>query len=145
MDATWAQNRFFAARVARLATVDAAGQPHLVPIVFAGSGSTIYTAVDAKPKSTRALRRLRNMADNPRVSVLVDHYDDDWAQLWWARADALARILDDDIHESCEARAELARRYPQYRTEPPPGPVVALHVMRWSGWSALDSGPDASP
>ena len=86
-----ARGRFAAARVARLATADATGQPHLVPVTFAVAGDMVYTAVDAKPKRTTALRRLANVAANPRVSLLVDHYDDDWSRLWWVRADGRRR------------------------------------------------------
>jgi PPOX class probable F420-dependent enzyme len=77
-----ARRRFAAARVARLATADTAGQPHLVPFVFAVDGDTVYSAVDHKPKRTTALRRLANIAQNPAVALLVDHYDDgDWSGL----------------------------------------------------------------
>ena len=79
-----------AARVARLATVTAAGLPHIVPVTFAVHDGVIYTAVDAKPKSTRLLRRLDNIRHNPGVAVLADHYEDDWAALWWVRADGSA-------------------------------------------------------
>jgi len=135
MSSGWARERFAAARVARLATVDERGRPHLVPIVFALDGAAIWSGVDAKPKSTRALRRLANIAANPQVSVLVDHYDDDWTQLWWVRADGLARV---HVH-SAAALGLLAGRYPQYRDMPPPGPFIAIDVQRWSGWAA-DSG-----
>lgn len=134
LDERQARERFAAARVARLATVTPEGRPHLVPIVFAVAGDTIYTAVDAKPKSTTALRRLANIAAIPEVSVLVDHYDEDWTQLWWVRADAAADIVTDD-----RARTGirlLTARYPVYQDQPPPGPVLALEVTRWSGWSA---------
>ncbi len=138
MNAEWAAARLTASRVARLATVDAGGLPHLVPIVFALSGQTIYSAVDAKPKSTLALKRLDNIANNPGVSVLVDEYSEDWTRLWWARADATARILLNDDPEAVSALVELADRYPQYRSQPPPGPVIALDVTRWSAWAATD-------
>ncbi|MBF6350679.1 TIGR03668 family PPOX class F420-dependent oxidoreductase [Nocardia flavorosea] len=129
-----ARERFAAARVARLATVNLEGSPHLVPIVFAVAGETIYTAVDAKPKSTTALRRLANITANPRVSVLADYYDEDWARLWWVRADAIARIIGGaQAHTGIE---QLTDRYPVYRDQPPPGPVLALDVTRWTGWSA---------
>jgi PPOX class probable F420-dependent enzyme len=130
-----ARERFTAARVARLATVTADGQPHLVPIVFAVSGEVVYSVVDAKPKSTTSLRRLANIAANPKVSVLVDHYTEDWTQLWWARADGAARIIEIDEPEAAALRL-LVARYPVYRTEPPPGPMIAIDVERWSGWSA---------
>src|ERR1019366_5972159 len=74
------------AQVARLATVTSAGRPHIVPVTFAVAGDYIYTAVDAKPKATANLQRLRNIRANPQVAVLADHYDDDWTALWWARA-----------------------------------------------------------
>ncbi|MCA1644889.1 MAG: TIGR03668 family PPOX class F420-dependent oxidoreductase [Chloroflexi bacterium] len=131
-DSDWARERFCSSRVARLATVDESVRPHVVPIVFAVQGSAIYSAVDAKPKTTLALRRLANIAANPHVSLLVDHYDDDWARLWWARADGTARVLAD----AGVATGLLAARYPQYRDVPPPGPVIAIAVERWSGWSA---------
>ena len=133
---TAVRERFAAARVARLATADAAGRPHLVPIVFAVAGEVIYSAVDAKPKRSAALRRLANIAANPRVSVLVDHYDDDWTALWWVRADGTARVLDIGSPEGAGAVALLVARYAPYRSQPPPGPVIAVDVARWSGWSA---------
>jgi PPOX class probable F420-dependent enzyme len=130
------RRRFAAARVARLATVDADGQPHLVPMVFAVAGDVIYSAVDAKPKRSTALRRLANIEANPRVSVLVDHYEDDWDALWWVRADGTARVLDTDDPQRDEALGLLVERYWQYRATPPPGPVLAIQVTRWSSWSA---------
>lgn len=131
MSSDWAREQFGTARVARLATADRRGRPHVVAIVFVVEGAAIYSAVDAKPKSSTVLRRLANIAANPQVSLLVDYYDDDWTQLWWARADGMARVLPD-----CPgAVGSLAERYPQYRAEPPPGPVIAIEVERWSGWS----------
>ncbi|MET8877873.1 TIGR03668 family PPOX class F420-dependent oxidoreductase [Nocardia sp. NPDC004604] len=129
-----ARERFIAEPVARLATVSADLHPHLVPIVFAVADDIIYTAVDAKPKTTTALRRLANIAANPSVAVLADHYSDDWTQLWWTRADGIARIADDS--EALLAQQLLTARYPVYLTQPPPGPVIAIDVVRWSGWSA---------
>lgn len=128
-----ARARFTAARVARLATADAAGRPHLVPVVFAVAGDTIYSAVDAKPKRTTALRRLDNVRANPQVALLADHYVEDWAQLWWARADGRGRVLDPDAAEAVRARTLLRERYPQQRAA---GAVLAVDVVRWSGWSA---------
>jgi PPOX class probable F420-dependent enzyme len=131
-----ARRRFAAARVARLATVGSDGRPHLVPITFVVVGDTVYSAVDSKPKRTTALRRLANVRDNPRVAVLVDQYDDDWSRLWWVRADGAGRVLDPTDAEAGAAIDELALRYPRYRTERPAGPVLAIDVDRWSGWSA---------
>jgi PPOX class probable F420-dependent enzyme len=128
--------RFAAARVARLATVGPDGAPHLVPLVFAVRGDTVLSAVDAKPKRRTALRRLTNIAADPRVALLADHYTEDWAALWWVRADGVARIVGADTPEGAAALAALAARYPQYAAAPPPGPVLAVDVHRWSGWSA---------
>jgi PPOX class probable F420-dependent enzyme len=124
---------FASARVARLATVGAGGAPHLVPIVFAVTGDVIHTAVDAKPKRSRDLRRLANIAANPRVSVLADHYDEDWAALWWVRADGTARVLG----TSPAGLAALTARYEQYRSTAPPGPFLEITVDRWSSWTAV--------
>jgi PPOX class probable F420-dependent enzyme len=129
-----ARERFAAARVARLATADATGRPHLVPVVFAVEGDTVYTVVDAKPKRTTALRRLDNVAENPRVALLVDHYDDvDWDALWWVRADGVGRVLAPDAPEARRAVELLRARYPQQQAA---GAVLAVDVERWSGWSA---------
>jgi PPOX class probable F420-dependent enzyme len=136
-----ARAAFAAARVARLATVDADARPHLVPIVFAVAsgprGDTVYSAVDSKPKRTNALRRLANVRANPHVSLLADHYDDaDWNALWWVRADGTGRVLDPDADEARRAVELLMARYPQHRLERPTGPVLAVDVDRWSQWTA---------
>ena len=130
-----ARRRFAAAPVARLATVGPAGQPHLVPVTFAVDGDHVYTAVDAKPKTTSNLRRLRNIAADPRVALLADHYEADWAALWWARADGTAALLDQPADMAGPLRL-LAARYPQYRASPPAGPVIHVQVTRWTGWAA---------
>ena len=127
-----ARERFASARVARLATTGPDG-PHVVPVVFALDGDTLYHAVDHKPKRTTALKRLANLRGDPRASLLADHYDEDWSQLWWARGDGTASIL---APGHAEALALLADRYPQYRDEPPQGPVIAIRVSRWSDWTA---------
>jgi PPOX class probable F420-dependent enzyme len=128
-----ARRRFTEARVARLATADAAGTPHLVPVAFALAGETIYSAVDAKPKRTTALRRLANVRQNPAVALLVDHYEDDWDALWWVRADGIGRVVGPAEQEAERAVALLRERYPQQRAV---GEVLAVDVKRWSGWSA---------
>jgi PPOX class probable F420-dependent enzyme len=136
MNAEEARGLLASARVARLATCGADGQPHLVPITFALDGDVILTAVDHKPKRTANLRRLRNIAANPRVSVLVDHYEDDWSRLWWARADGTARAIQPAEPEHADAVARLAVRYDEYRERPPQGPAIAITVSRWSAWRA---------
>ena len=130
-----ARQRFGRVRVARLATVSADGKPHLVPVTFAMDGDVIYTAVDAKPKSTKQLRRLSNISANPRVCLLADHYADDWSALWWVRADGMAAIVGDAAAMATPVSL-LARRYRQYEADPPEGPVIAIRVSRWTGWSA---------
>jgi PPOX class probable F420-dependent enzyme len=129
-----ARARFAKARVAYLGTVAPSGRPHLVPIAFALDGDTIYSAVDAKPKRSTALRRLANVRGNPRVAVLVDHYEEDWEALWWARADGHGRVLSAEEPDARRAVTLLAERYPQQRAT---GEVLAVGVERWSGWAAV--------
>ena len=132
----WARERFAAGRVARLATMSPGIHPHLVPVVFAAVGDTVWTSVDAKPKSTRSLRRLANIEANPRVSLLVDHYEEDWTALWWVRVDGNARIVPVGSAEGATGVAALVAKYPHYQAEPPPGPVVVIAISGWSSWSA---------
>lgn len=134
MDESEARRRFAAARVARLATVRPDGAPHLVPLTFAADGDVLFTAVDAKPKRSQRLQRLENLEHDPRCTLLVDHYDDDWSQLWWVRADGHARVADGD--HAARGRALLTARYAAYADAPPPGPVIMVTVTRWRGWSA---------
>jgi PPOX class probable F420-dependent enzyme len=130
--ASEARERFASARVARLATLGPSG-PRLVPVCFAVSGDLIWTAVDHKPKSTTALARLRDIARDPRVTLLADHYEDaDWSALWWARAAGVAVVLP----SLPAAVGALTERYEQYHSSPPSGPVIEVTVDRWSGWSA---------
>jgi PPOX class probable F420-dependent enzyme len=125
--------RFAQVPVARLATVAPDGRPYLVPVVFALSDGVVYTAVDAKPKTTQRLRRLTNIERNPQVTLLVDHYAEDWTQLWWVRADGIATIHHDGstMHHG---RDLLRAKYPQYQSVSLIGPVIAVAVRRWSSW-----------
>ena len=120
-----------AALVARLATVDRDGRPHVVPICFVLDGETLYTAVDEKPKRTRRLKRLENIEANPRVEVLVDHYEDDWSKLWWVRLGGTARIVEDP-----RAVDLLVAKYPQYAERRPEGPVIAIEIEERSEWTS---------
>ncbi|OBK87310.1 TIGR03668 family PPOX class F420-dependent oxidoreductase [Mycolicibacter sinensis] len=129
------QARFARGRVARLATVAPDGSPHLVPVVFTLLDDVIYTAVDAKPKTTKRLRRLRNIERNARVSVLVDQYDDDWSQLWWVRADGTATLHHDGAAMATGYQA-LRAKYPQYQTVALAGPVITIAVEHWASWRA---------
>ena len=128
--------RFGAARVLRLATVDAAGQPHLVAATFVAQGDVIAIAVDHKPKRHANLKRLRNIERNPLVTLLVDHYEDDWERLWWVRADGGARVApNEDATGLVDA---LVDKYEQYQETRPAGPVIEISVIRWSGWRATE-------
>jgi PPOX class probable F420-dependent enzyme len=135
LDEQEARRLLSAARIARLATVTPAGQPHIVPVTFAVHGDYLYSAVDAKPKTSPALRRLANIRANPQVAVLADSYSEDWSALWWVRADGIAAVLDEP--GTLAGPIELLRqRYQQYREAPPPGPVIAVQVRRYTGWAA---------
>jgi PPOX class probable F420-dependent enzyme len=128
-------SRFASAPVARLATAGADGRPHVVPVCFAVDEQTLYFAIDFKPKRSTNLKRLRNIAANPAVSILVDHYEDDWNRLWWVRVDGDARVVTERA-EAQRAVKLLAARYSQYRANAPAGPVVAVAIAAMTGWSA---------
>jgi PPOX class probable F420-dependent enzyme len=128
------------ARVARLATVGPDDRPHLVPICFVLDGDVLYSAVDRKPKRSPNLKRIENIRANPQVTVLVDHYDDDWTQLWWVRLDGRARVLVEG-QERDRALALLVAKYPQYSAETPEGPVLAIDIERRRRWAHGDSRP----
>jgi PPOX class probable F420-dependent enzyme len=126
--------RFAGARVARLATVTADG-PRLVPVTFAWHRGAAVWAVDrVKPKRHTRLRRLDDLAADARVALLADHYAEDWAELWWVELQGTAALLDGEA--AAAALDALAGRYPPYRSERPPGPVVAVAPRRWTWWSA---------
>jgi PPOX class probable F420-dependent enzyme len=127
--------RLTAARTAKLATTDPDGRPHLVPIVFALDGDTLYSAVDRKPKRSRTLRRIENARARPEVTILVDHYTEDWERLWWIRLRGRARVLDDGPERE-RALDLLAEKYPQYHQAPPDGSVLAVDVEEVRTWSA---------
>jgi PPOX class probable F420-dependent enzyme len=130
-----ARARFATVPVARLGTADGHGRPHIVVVTFAVEGDTVFTAVDQKPKSGTNLKRLRNVGENPQVTMLADEYSDNWDMLWWVRADGRAAILAGE-REMAEPLRLLAERYWQYWEVPPTGPVLAVAVERWSGWAA---------
>ena len=133
MDITDARRRVESARVGRLGTVTAEGKPHLVPCCFVLRDDVVYTAVDAKPKSTLALRRIDNISARGWASLLVDHYEEDWSALWWVRLDGTGRVIDsgDEIEQ---AKRALAAKYPQYENVAIPGPVIGISVKRWRSW-----------
>jgi PPOX class probable F420-dependent enzyme len=121
-------------RVARLGTVDEHGQPHLVPVTFAVDGDHLYIAIDHKPKTTTNLKRLRNIGHNPRVSLLADHYEEDWSQLWWVRVDGQASILSGA--DRAGPLDLLAGKYRQYEERRPDGPLISIEVTRWTAWAS---------
>jgi PPOX class probable F420-dependent enzyme len=142
VDEEEARRRLVAARVGRLATVTPGGAPHLVPVVFALVEDVLYSAVDGKPKTTRALQRLANIDATGRASLLVDEYTDDWSTLWWVRVDGGARVITAENSKRRRGRPEqvaialeaLTRKYPQYVSQPPTGPVIAVRATRWRWW-----------
>jgi PPOX class probable F420-dependent enzyme len=121
--------------VARLATIDPDGRPHLVPIVFVLDGDTLYSAVDRKPKRSRTLRRIENARARPDVTILVDEYEEDWRRLWWIRLRGRARVLDGGAEQE-RALALLTKKYPQYLAQPPDGPVLAVDVTEVRAWTS---------
>jgi PPOX class probable F420-dependent enzyme len=133
VDHTTAQQRLSDARVGHLATVTVELRPHIVPCCLVLAGDTVYSAVDAKPKTTHALRRLQNVKANSVATILVDHYDEDWTTLWWVRVDGRGRVIDSG-DERAHAIGLLAAKYEQYRAVTPPGPVVALDIEHWRMW-----------
>lgn len=135
MTADEIRRRVTDARVAILATVASDGHPHLVPMTFVISGDALYSAVDHKPKTTRALKRLANIRRDPRATVLVHSYEEDWTKLWWCRLRGIAEVLDNGA-DADRARDLLAAKYEQYRERLPSGPVIATIVDEWMGWSA---------
>ncbi len=126
------------ARVARLATADQRGRPHVIPVCFAIDGHAIYSAIDAKPKrvSPHALRRIRNIEVNPHVALVVDEYTDDWRRLWYVLVHGTAVVIDPGGREHAAAIARLRRKYPQYRAmrleDLPVLRITPDRIVRWS-------------
>jgi PPOX class probable F420-dependent enzyme len=133
MDEEVMRRRVAGARVGHLATTTADGRAHVVPCCFVLSGQTLYSAVDAKPKSTNRLQRIRNLEANPSAALVVDHYEEDWARLWWVRVDGRGRVADSTAERDV-ALELLAAKYAQYAHERPPGPVIALDIHGWRAW-----------
>ncbi len=135
LESAEARDRFAGSAVLRLATVSRDGHPHLVPCTFIVDGSgRVAIGIDSKPKSSANLKRLRNIADNPHVSLLVDHYADDWTQLWWARADGTASVQRPGP-ELGEYWRQLRAKYPQYDGQILGGPVIVVTIESWTGWT----------
>ncbi len=141
---TATQQAFVAAqRVGRLATADARGNPHVVPVCFALGGTTLYITIDEKPKRADGppLKRLRNIIDNPSVAFVVDRYDEDWRQLGWVMLRGRAEILADGA-EHDRAQTLLRERYAQYRSMQLAAlPVIAIRIARVASWGWLEVCP----
>ena len=123
--------------VGHLATADANGRPHVIPVCFAYDGQHIYSVLDAKPKrgSLTGLRRVRNILANPQVSLVIDHYDEDWTRLWYLLVQGRAELVADGPDPPA-AIAVLRDKYPQYREMPLDGnPVIRITPERVTGWS----------
>jgi PPOX class probable F420-dependent enzyme len=146
-----ARQRFAASPVLRLATADADGRPHVVPCTFVvDETGRVAIGIDNKPKSSPAgLRRLRNIAANPQVSMIVDHYADDWSELWWSRADGIAAIEEAGSGPSGAEHAShwdlLRAKYPQYAGQLLDGPVIVVAVESWTGWTFRDHSRSLFP
>lgn len=126
------------ARVAHLATADAAGRPHVVPICFARDGREIFFPLDEKPKKTAPLRlkRVRNIRANPNVAVVVDRYDEDWRRLAYVLMLGRARLLSSGAKHGKALRL-LRKKYPQYRTmRLEERPVILIRIESWRRWTA---------
>ena len=128
-------------KVAHLATADAAGIPTVGPVCFALAADTLYMTIDRKPKSGRPLKRLRNIAENPNVTLTADRYDDDdWSRLRWVMVRGRAEILERGA-EHDEAQALLRAKYRQYRAmDLAPLPAIAIRIQRVTSWSAAGTG-----
>jgi PPOX class probable F420-dependent enzyme len=138
VDTEAVRRRVAEARVGRLATLRPDGTPHLVPICLAVVGDTVVSAVDEKPKTTPNLQRLANVRANPAVTVLVDHYEEDWSRVWWVRVDGRARVLEDGPEHDA-AVAALRAKYRQYEDVGIAGATIVIDVDRWVGWAYSES------
>ena len=132
------------ARVGHLATADASGVPHVVPVCYLVAGDNLYITIDGKPKQGLAdnLKRVRNIAANPAVAVVVDRYDEDWTRLGWVMLRGMAEVLADGA-EHDTAQAQLKARYPQYRAMAIDSlPVIAVRIDRVTAWGNLATKSD---
>jgi PPOX class probable F420-dependent enzyme len=140
------ERRFLAQRrIAHLATADARAVPHVVPVCFALSGDKVYVTIDEKPKrvSGAELKRLRNIAENPAIAIVIDRYDEDWSRLGWIMLHGRAEILAAGAEHDA-AQALLRSRYPQLRAmRIAQQPVIAIRIQRSSSWGNLSDGETA--
>jgi len=130
----WANEMLRTARVGRLGLLDDAERPRVLPVTFAVAGERIYSAVDDKPKRTKAPARLRYLKRRPVAALTVDHYEDDWSKLAWVQV--LGRVLVSHPSSFPEGMSALAAKYEPYRAQPPPGPLIVLVPERALHWRA---------
>lgn len=135
------------ARVARLATADKSGSPHVIPVCFWFDGARLYFAIDEKPKRAHGsgLKRMRNIAENPRVAFVTDHYEDDWTQLAYVMIRGEARIVEDS-EEYMVVLRNLRDKYLPYRAmrlSPDRNPIVRITPTRVNSWGARFRTPSA--
>ena len=132
-DRASALTRLAGAQVASLATTRPSGSPHVVPVTFALDRETVFTMIDAKPKTTTSLQRLTNIEAHPAVSLLAQHYEDDWTGLWWVRVDGEATVSADQS-VLATARRLLREKYPQHQNQPLDGPAIVIEVTDVAWW-----------
>ncbi|MBV8906106.1 MAG: TIGR03668 family PPOX class F420-dependent oxidoreductase [Acidobacteriia bacterium] len=130
------------ARVARLATIDGPGRPHIVPICFVYDRQLIYTAIDNKPKrvAPERLARLENIRASPRVALLIDEYGEDWSQLWYVLIRGKAKLIPQSAHdERSRAIRQLRAKYPQYARGMLPGDALVIRIKpeRITSWGKI--------
>jgi PPOX class probable F420-dependent enzyme len=135
VERTEALRRLGAARVGRFASLGPRGAPHIVPVTFAIVDRFVVHMVDYKPKTTTRLQRLKNIEAAPTASLLVDHYDEDWSNLWWVRVDG-AVVVEADGDRWERARSALAAKYSRYREMPPNGPAICLAMDKVTYWES---------
>jgi PPOX class probable F420-dependent enzyme len=134
MEQPWMHHKVAEARAARVGTVDEHGRVHLVPVTFVVDAGTWYSPSDAGP---RLAKRMRNLRADPRVTVLIDSYDEDWSRVWWVRLRGRGRVVGSGSERE-HARGLLREKYPQFAAAPSDegaGPVMAVDVEEWSGWA----------
>jgi PPOX class probable F420-dependent enzyme len=125
----WAGDLLSSARVARLALLDERDLPRVLPVTFAVWEGAVWSAIDRKPKRTPEPARVRRLRRRPEAALLVDRYDEDWSRLAWLELRGTVTI-----HPIGPALDALVRKYDQYRTQPPPGPLLRLEVRRAVHW-----------
>jgi PPOX class probable F420-dependent enzyme len=140
---TEAERRFLESRrIGHLASADRQGRPHVVPVCFAVADDTLYITIDQKPKRGTALKRVRNLMENPSAAFVTDRYDEDWSRLGWVMLRGAAELLDAG-REHDEAQALLRARYPQLKAMRIDDlPVIAIRIAQVTSWGALTPGPE---